>query len=80
MKFDKFGAFPKTESLKKQSASSIDLSNIIKLLPNLFQNKKVETPPAVENKNPYVPSNASAYAEYIAKHDAFVKQSKSEKA
>ncbi len=80
MKFDKFGAFPKTESVKSQTNSSLDLSAIVKLLPSLFSKKKessqktqVEAP---ENKNPYVPSNAAAYAEYVARHDAFVKQSK----
>lgn len=79
MKFDKFGAFPKTDSPKTQSNNQLDISSLIKLIPTLFNKKKEEQPIPTENKNPYVPSNASAYAEYIARHDAFVKNSKTNK-
>lgn len=80
MKFDKFGVFPKTDAQKNESKNNFDLSALLKLLPSLFSNKKSEQqkeqPPSPKQEPVYKPSNKDAYAEYVAKHDEFVKNSK----
>ncbi len=74
MKFDKFGAFPRTESPSVPNKNVPDISSILKLLPSIFSQKKEQAPQKEENiKSPYTPKNAQAYADYIAKHDEFVR-------
>ena len=79
MKFNKFGIFPKTESIKTNPKSNFDISSLINLLPNFLskQSKKdnlEQSPTPVAN--PYTPKNVDAYSEYVAKHDAFIKSIK----
>lgn len=81
MKFDKFGAFPKTVSKKDARTDNNNLlKDLMKLLPLL--NKKEETAQRVEqvqkesNQNSSQNANAKAYADYLARHDAHVKKSK----
>lgn len=81
MKFNKFGAFPKTNSPKNESKTAFDLSSIVKILPSLFSNKSAEEPKKEDSSNKqennvYKPSNKDAYNEYIAKHNEFIKKSK----
>ena len=79
MKFDKFGIFPKTESIKPNSKRSFDISSLINLIPNFLSKQDIKDKPeqtSTQNVNPYSPKNADAYAEYIAKHDAFIKSIK----
>lgn len=82
MKFDKFGAFPKSEGIKPQNDNKSDtLGAFLKMLPTLFskqnqtEKQKVETPKD-ENKKASISSDTIAYREYLARHDAHVKASK----
>ena len=76
MKFNKFGAFPKTPNLNSSKKTGFDLSSLINILPNLLnkpcENQQVQEQ-KFENTNQFSPNNSKAYAEYIAKHDEFVK-------
>lgn len=82
MKFDKFGAFPKTDGVKVQESEKSDMmSTFLKLIPNLFakqrQPEKSETTTPEKDKNPPTLSpDTIAYREYLARHDAHIKASK----
>ena len=81
MKFDKFGAFPKTEGVESQ-AKQLDLqSTFLNLLPMLFQKKETPTPDKEKTEvvKPRLSPDAIAYQEYLSRHDAFVKSSKENK-
>lgn len=86
MKFDKFGAFPKTQSPSSPKKNGFELSSILNLLPSLLSSKRKDEPEKKQDqapsdsasRNPYTPQNAVAYAEFISRHDAFVEQVKPE--
>lgn len=82
MKFDKFGAFPKSDGVKGEENEKSDMmGTFLKLLPTLFssqrQSEKPETKTISQDKNPPTLSpDTVAYREYLARHDAHVKASK----
>ena len=84
MKFDKFGAFPKSDGVKVQDSKNDNFANLLlKLLPNLFskQNSPTTQPPTPEKSDSEqrkISPDAIAYREYLMRHDAHVKASKSE--
>jgi len=81
MNFDKFGAFPKTEPLKRQKKANDNLlPDFLKLLPNLVKSKN-DTPVSPssnlkEEQKTVYSSNKKAYSEYLSRHDAHVRKSK----
>ena len=82
MKFDKFGAFPRTEGVDTKANQQDFQSAFLKLLPTLFgknqtASSKVERKDA--NNSTTISADAMAYREYLARHDAFVKLSKENK-
>lgn len=82
MKFDKFGAFPKSEGVEEQTNSKPDMmTTFLKLLPNLFkrttsEEKKPQNDTRGEETASKLSPDAIAYREYLAKHDAHVRLSK----
>ncbi len=85
MKFDKFGAFPKSDGIKAQDSKNNNFANLLlKLLPNLFSKQNTSDSPQknaekVEMVESKISADTLAYREYLARHDAFVKQSKENK-
>ena len=82
MKFDKFGAFPKTDGIKAQESTGNDMmSTLLKLIPTLLKKqqpskKEAEAPPKKDVKTSTLSPDTIAYREYLARHDAHVKASK----
>ena len=82
MKFDKFGAFPKSKGVTRPQSQNTDMLNaFLKLLPRLFANTKKEGTNG-DKKTENIPSTQPvsrdkiAYREYVLRHDAHVKASK----
>lgn len=77
MKFDKFGAFPKTQSQTTQKNDTKNsFSNFLQLLPTILNNSNSPKKPQENHVTPTKSSNANAYKEYLARHDAHVKRSR----
>ena len=77
MKFDKFGAFPKTQSpttQKKDNKNSF--SDFLQLLPTILNNSTTQKNSQEEPQTSKISSNANAYKEYLARHDAHVRRSR----
>ncbi len=80
MKFNKFSAFPKTETFSHpKNTKNNDFFELIKFLPTLLNNNS--KPTLKNNMNKTVThdnqsANAQAYSEYLARHNEHVRKSK----